>query len=415
MIAFAHYGAEKDISGVTTWLGLLVAEVKKSGFPIALHLEHFGDDGSNGSLFSTAVELGISTSWVQRSGDTFQDVKGVLEFINRVRPAVFLPQCLPSCHFAARLAQRHGLPWVFTMHSDDPAYWALAETSGPDARHGIWVCVSEAIADEARKRYPKADIRVIPYGVKIPEEKTVWNPDRFRIVYSGRLVEEQKRVSKVIEVLIHACQGSPRVEAVVMGDGPGRDSMESRVRSAGLDGRIRFTGRLVATEVGHELKHAHSIVLMSDFEGLPVSLLEAMACGVVPVVRSIRSGIPEIVRPNETGILVGEDPIQAAADLLFLSDSPGAWEAMSAAARALVSDHYSEAVCHVKWHGVLNELIARTTVKYPIPLPRKAKLPPFDVRLKNLDFRKPNIIIKMSRGLRSFGGRITRRICRPWR
>jgi glycosyltransferase involved in cell wall biosynthesis len=412
MIAVSHYGAKNDISGVTTWLGLLLVELKADDIPVSLHLEHFGEDGSCGSFFLLARELGIPVSWVPRSGDTSQDVKGVLEFLNRSKPDVFLPQCLPSAHFAARLAQRYGLPWVFTLHSDDPAYWALADLCGPEGSHGIWVAVSETIAAAARERYPKADIRVIPYGVSLPEGRAAWNPASFRIVYSGRLVEEQKRVSLVIQALIEACRGSNRIEAVVLGDGPAKPGMEEAVRFGGMEDRIRFAGRLCPQEVQAELLQAQAIVLMSDYEGLPVCLLEAMACGVVPVVRAIRSGVPEIVWNGETGLLVDDNPKKAAAVLVKLSEQSEDWGKMSQAARDLIVRCYSHEQCMKRWCGVLDELSGVSKVKYPIPVPYRPELPHCDERLKDLDQRAPGVTARMVRWSCGIAGRVSRRLKR---
>jgi colanic acid/amylovoran biosynthesis glycosyltransferase len=65
---------------------------------------------------------------------------------------------------------------------------------------------------------------------------------------------------------------------------------------------------------------------MSDFEGLPVALLEGMAAGVVPVVRSIPSGIPELVHHEKTGLLVPNEPTQAAEALIGISRDPALWQ-----------------------------------------------------------------------------------------
>ncbi len=79
---------------------------------------------------------------------------------------------------------------------------------------------------------------------------------------------------------------------------------------------------------------------MSDYEGLPISLLEAMACGVVPVARKIPSGIPELVLEGETGLLVDASPEKAASALIRLLDDPGPWHRCSQASRRLIAEKY---------------------------------------------------------------------------
>lgn len=405
MIAFTHYGAKEDISGVTSWLRGLLADLRGQGEEVALNLHHFGKNPQEGNLYHEALALGVAVSGLPSPGTTEAAVIDTLEYLNREKPAVFLPQVLPACHYAARIAREQGLPWVFTIHSDDPEYWALADHSAPDAAQGICVAVSETIGREARARYPQADVRVIPYGVRIPEQAARWTTDRFRVVYSGRLVEEQKRISKVLDVMIAACRQTPRIEAVLLGDGAAREELEARVRTAGLAGRIRFAGRLTGEEVGRELMEAQAILLMSDFEGLPVALLEAMACGVVPVVRNIRSGIPEVVRHQVTGLLTDEDPTNAARVLANLANDREGWERMSSCGRSLVSASYGDNVCYSKWRAVIAELADRGTATYPIRVRGRLRLPRFDKRLARLDHRKAGTLTRILRKIaRAFRG-----------
>jgi colanic acid/amylovoran biosynthesis glycosyltransferase len=387
MILFTHYGAIDDISGVTSWLQNLVSRLHQEGEPVCLRIHHFGNDPSEGSLLQDALAKGIDVSAVPIPTTTRQSVRDILKFLNHKRPAVFVPQALPGAHFAARLAEKSGLPWIFTIHSDDPIFWALADHAAPSKAQGAWVAVSESIAADARHKYPQADIRVIPYGVTKPPSTTQWNPKQFRVVFSGRIVEEQKQVSKVLDVLLLACRQSPMINAVFLGDGPERAKLEQRVLEAGMASRIRFLGRLTVDAVKSELLLAQAMILMSDYEGLPVALLEAMACGVVPVVKNIRSGIPEIVHEGKTGRLLSDDIAASAAILLDLANSPESWACMSTAARNLISQSYLESACHKKWQDLIHELEARSQVRYPIPVPRFPAIPPFDQRLAAFDCR----------------------------
>ena len=302
MLAFSHYSAANDIGGVTTWLDGLLSLLRAQGKDLSLNLHGF-DSEFSGGIGERALELGIPVNAFRRGPTTEDDVRRTLRFLDGCSPDVYLPQCLPAMHYAARIAERRGLPWIFTLHSDDPVYWALAEQTGPRAGRGLWVAVSHEIGSLARDRFPQADVRVIPYGVDIPPDHTAWKEQSFRVVYLGRLVEYQKRVSQVMDAMIRACLAEPRIECRVIGDGEERSNLESIVSTAGLAERISFAGRLEPAAVRRELADAHATVLMSDYEGLPVALLEAMTAGLVPVVRAIRSGIPELVVDGVTGCL----------------------------------------------------------------------------------------------------------------
>jgi glycosyltransferase involved in cell wall biosynthesis len=412
MLAFSHYSIANDIGGVTTWLENLLRELRARNEEIALNLHHFGDEPQVDGIQRFAESLGIPVTAFSRGLTSEPDVRRTLAFLNESKASVYLPQCLPAMHYAAKLAQRRGIPWVFTLHSDDPLYWTLAEHTGPPAKYGVWVAVSECIAEEARRRFPKADVRMIPYGVAPSPLKSAWNDHKFRVVYSGRLVEYQKRASRVIEVFIEACKASPRIEALVIGDGEERRNLEEMVADANLCERILFRGRVSPSEVGEELLTAQAIVLMSDYEGLPVALLEAMARGVVPVVRAVRSGIPEIVRDSETGYLVDDDPWQAAKKLVWLSQQPGCWSKNSNSARALVSTGYSHDFCVRKWIDLIAELKARSSVRHPIRIPRNPKLPPLDPRVATLDSRLPGSMSRAYWLVRRVSGRILKSLPR---
>jgi colanic acid/amylovoran biosynthesis glycosyltransferase len=404
MIAFSHYGVKDDISGVTSWLFLLIKSLRQRGEPLSLFIQHFGADPHEGSLFQATCEHHIEVNAQPLPPTTSLAVRQTLRHLNQKRPTIFLPQGLPNTHFTAKIAQHFGLPWVFTIHSDDPVYWALADQVGPDKGHGVWVAVSQSIALEARNRFPNADVRVIPYGVSIPEHRAVWNAERFRVVFSGRIVEEQKRVSKVLELFMEACRREPRIEAVFLGDGPDRAFLEQRVKNSGLNDRIKFYGRLPAEKVVMELLSAQATVLLSDYEGLPVSLLEAMAAGVVPVVRNIRSGIPNIVLDDQTGILLGDDLTKNTDALVGLANSPARWAKLSEGARSLVSNQYHLDECHQKWHQLIKELEGKSKIRYPLPIPFFPSLPPLDPRLSFFDQRsfpwKKNIREKIRKAIR---------------
>ena len=67
---------------------------------------------------------------------------------------------------------------------------------------------------------------------------------------------------------------------------------------------MRMLGRLSRAEVLDELRTSDLFVLLSDFEGLPLSIIEAMAAGCVPVVAEMESGISELLVPDESGVIV---------------------------------------------------------------------------------------------------------------
>ncbi len=352
-IALAHYSGSSDISGVTTWLIGLCGRLVKAGHHVVMHLHHFGDDPQQASILPSLHRLGIETHVVIRSGSLEDDIRHTLHFLNQVKPDLFLPQCLHAHYLAAAHAGQQGLPWIFTMHSDDPDYWCIAEAITPEAHGGSSVCVSEFLDQQLRQQVPAVSPQVIPCGVDIPTAHARFSDQPFRVVFSGRMVSRQKCINQVVKALITACRVASRIEADLIGDGPERAVCDQLVRQAGFADRIRFLGRVPPEQVQPLLQRSQAILLMSDFEGLPVALLEAMASGVVPVVRGIASGIPELVHHEQTGLLVPNDPTTAAAALVRLSSDPALWHHCSSNARALVHARYSADHCFQLWLALI--------------------------------------------------------------
>jgi colanic acid/amylovoran biosynthesis glycosyltransferase len=365
-IAFAHYSSADDISGVTSWLIQLALYLKGEGCNVAIVLLDLCEPGDTSPLELALRQGGIEIFKSPPTGSLRQDVNATLAFLNAWRPDVFLPQCKPHHYIAAAIAGRCGLPWGLTLHSDDPDYWATASSLPPLNNGGKTICVSKHIQAQLAQQGGESQAVVIPYGVSIPATTTHYSAQSFQVIYSGRLWEHQKRASLVVESLIRACQRSEAINATLIGDGYSRQACEQQVLDAGLADRISFSGRLPFAGVQKILLQSQAILLMSDFEGLPVALLEAMAAGVVPVVRSIPSGIPEVVRQGDTGLLVSDDPDEAAAALGALADNPGLWQSCSAASRQLVEERFSSDHCHGLWLALVRQLQATTKPIYPI-------------------------------------------------
>jgi colanic acid/amylovoran biosynthesis glycosyltransferase len=390
-IAFGHYGAKDDIGGVTTWLERLLLRLHNDGIPVCLYLQHFGSNTEESNILHPLRKAGIPVDIEPRSPYIDGDVRGTLAFLNRYQPVIFMPQCLEAMYYAAGMTGNLGLPWVMTIHSDDPVYWAIAEIVPPESNGGLMVGVSDHICQRTVREGLVSQPQTIPYGVPIPKNVAYFSDNPFRVAFSGRIVEEQKRISLVLEAMAQACRRDSRIECWLIGDGSALSSSKQWVLDRDLGDRIHFLGRLEPVAVQSKLVQCQAILLMSDYEGLPVALLEAMAIGVVPVVRSIPSGIPELVKNNETGFLVDEAPEQAANAIIHLVNHPELWLQYSEASKLLVSKYYSEEICYQRWLKVISELSDRSTVCYPIPIPKILSLPPVHPNLTGRDIRKPTL------------------------
>ncbi len=187
---------------------------------------------------------------------------------------------------------------VAGLYSDEDVYYQLARRLG-DYCDAI-VPVSNLIADRLVKDYARLTgrTRVILNGVPWSEDLRARDHDdpMLRVVFAARLAQYQKRVMDLSAILDAA---DVPIELTVIGDGPQRDDLRERLGDA-----VRFEPTLPLDQLRHRFAEHDVFLLTSDFEGIPLTLLEAMSAGCVPVVTEIQSGIPEVVDDGVNGFRV---------------------------------------------------------------------------------------------------------------
>jgi len=157
-----------------------------------------------------------------------------------------------------------------------------------------------------------------------------------QIVSVGRLAAP-KDFSTLVAAVARLPEG--RAHLRVLGDGPLRGALEAQRHELGLDGAVEFAGEVPDARL--HLEDADVFVLSSLSEGMPVSILEAMAAGL-PVVASAVPGLEEVVLEGQTGFLVPPgDAAALAARLGQLADDPGLRSSFGAAGRARAEEHFS--------------------------------------------------------------------------
>ena len=136
----------------------------------------------------------------------------------------------------------------------------------------------------------------------IPDRGYMGTIDREKlVVYVGRVVEYQKRVSRVIELWRRVAPLFPDWRLEIVGDGPQREEYERRVRREGIE-RISFTG--ISRDIPSLLRRASVLLQTSDYEGMPMIVIEAMREGCVPVVYNSYAAAYELIADNEDGLLI---------------------------------------------------------------------------------------------------------------
>ena len=254
------------------------------------------------------------------------------------------------------------LPLVITQHGFTPRSrkqkfytWLSLQLCRTAAVNRV-VCVAESIATLCRQASVRAEkLQVIPNGLPALEQgegllrsPTGINPltTRWLAGYVGRLSRE-KGPDLFLDALIALCRQYPQLDAVMLGDGPERDSLLARIHEAGLQGRIRLPGYQV--DMAPWWRQLDALVISSRTEGTPMILLEAMQAGV-PVVAFGVGGIPDVLQDRHNGLLAAPaDSAALARQLDSLLGDPALARHLQDNARRTQLDRYDLKALAERW------------------------------------------------------------------
>lgn len=235
------------------------------------------------------------------------------------------------------------------------------------------VGVSPRIQGDLRRfsRFPPDRTFCIPNSVNLKdflgvERKETTAP--FRLLFLGRVEDIAKGVFWLPEILSHL-EGLPW-QLTVAGDGPELDELKRRCDGFGV--RVNFAGRVEPGRVP-EIFAEHDIFLMpSRFEGLAMSLIEAMAAGCVPVASRIRGVTDFVVEDGATGLLfpVG-DTRAAAAAIKTLCSGNGSLQRMSVASRRSAEQRFPIKNMADEYAKLIHTLAdSPPSIRKPLPMSR---------------------------------------------
>lgn len=162
------------------------------------------------------------------------------------------------------------------------------------------------------------------------------------IVSVGRLVH-RKGQDILIEAMPEVLQEIPDAHLLLIGEGPYRQYLQSRVKQLQIDSHVTFIGRITFSDLPHYICLGEIFVMPSrsrfaglEVEGLGIVYLEASACGL-PVIAGNSGGAPDAVRDGVTGLVIdGRDPRSVAQSISELLLDPERARQMGRAGRAWI-------------------------------------------------------------------------------
>ena len=267
----------------------------------------------------------------------------------RLRPDVVVTSSVDAQVIGHLIAFRAGVPHVTVEHGGPGLPRALhrrllVRMVAPSVDRVI--AVSATQLDELRHLGFRTDrIVVIPNGIPapVPSRPRAATRAELEIDDDGVLallvatLRTEKRADVFVEALRRAHASEPRLRGAIVGGGPQLELV--RTLAGATPDLVRVLGE--RSDVADLIDAADTVCLTSDFEGLPITVLEAMALSR-PLVATRVGGIPEAVTEGRTGKLVApSDPDAFAEALIALANAPAVRRSMGEVARSTYQERYT--------------------------------------------------------------------------
>jgi|694.fasta_scaffold23669_5 glycosyltransferase involved in cell wall biosynthesis len=393
----------------TTRLKLLTQEKRMNLFASSPNLDLSGANVLLAKVFERACKLGHAPRWCVTSHDGKSDASWLgtmkLEFgcipptaigavmqrqnhlldaIHHHEPCVYFPNYDFDMLWVAEVLPK-ACRTAFIVHSDDPAYYKAIALRG-HVMDAI-IVVSSYLANEVKTRWPSLALKVhhIPFGVDTLATNSISKPSLIdgplEVVYCGRLVAEQKRIHDLSTIILSCYNHRLPIRFQIAGSGPDEDLFFKEIEKPIGTGMVVRHGQLSNVAVRELLQRSHAFILTSEYEGLPVSLLEAMASACVPVVTDIKSGIPDVIQHESNGFMLPIGDTHSFVSclsrltknmLFFQTIARKAQETISAGSHSLDS-------CVERYIDLCNSLLSSERAA---PQRKQPRLPP-DYRISN--------------------------------
>lgn len=339
-------------------------------------------------------EFGIAVCRVPESCRyTQQKVRWIISELSQNRPDLFVPNCFVAGFFAGRWARAAGIPTIGYMRSDDEFYWGL----GREFVFGdtVWrlsgvACVSETLMRRVSDRLGgNADVklRFLPSAVPLPDRPADQMRPGLRVCYIGRFEQRQKRIRETVSALFRNLRKGTVTHVGFFGDGREDGWLREQIGSFELRDRVSLHGSVLPESLHAAIGEYHASVLLSDYEGTPGAVMDAMATGLVPVTTKLPDGTSELVEDGVTGLQCDDREASFDRCMLRLSRDRELRIRLARNARARIQDRYAlDSMVH-GFESFSEEVFANRGRQRPLRVPLRLGLPPVRAGLSREDFR----------------------------
>ena len=261
------------------------------------------------------------------------------------------------------------------LHNDAEEIYRVG--CGNQDAWNVAVAVSPKVAMTARGRTGDRPVLEVLSGVDIPNH-ALWQQrsalrGRVELTFIGRLDHAQKGVLWIPDIYQACLDRGIDAGLTIVGEGPDSPALHQRLSDYGLSGRTRSLKGLTTEGIYQLLLSAHILLMPSQYEGLPIALLESQACGCVPVVSRLPGITDAAVDEGRTGMLVPVGDVPAFAEAVaVLYHDPARWSQMSSAAHARASQRFSVEAMGGSYLQLIDDTM---NGRYPLPRSRRYQRP----------------------------------------
>ena len=318
-------------------------------------------------------------------------VKALMNIVRREHITTLVSNLVIPALYATQYLKPFNISVIGVLHSNDTFYKGVITKfihGNKKNQLSTAVSVSGYINIICESQNTNTQLLNIPCGT--PEVKNSTSLDSqevFKVIYAGRLVKEAKQVLKLTKAFCDASKVNSNLEFSIYGDGDQEQSIKALIKDEKASKNVILFKALPPSQILNKIQEHRVFTLMSDYEGMPIALMEAMACGVVPVCYVGEGGVDEIIEHGVNGFIVknrGEDYQEK---LQLLVNDRSLLETMSKNAISTIEQKYSSKITHQKWFELLNNF--KGVKQKPLRIPLRIKLK--GTLLYYGDNRKPSL------------------------
>jgi glycosyltransferase involved in cell wall biosynthesis len=402
-MTFCTTDGANAFNGINAWLLQFLPSLRARGHDARVLLFPWSRP-EQCTTYPLLLRAGVPVDVVYPPRYTEAAVRACLCHARSFRPDVFVANMVIPALYAGGWLRAAGIPTVAVAHNDDSQYHARLELCAGKNEFfhtSAIVFISRGLLHLVGSSTTQAVIRCIPYGVPLSPSTVSWDGcPPLRLIYHGRITQEQKRIRETVAACVRVANATQAIEAEFYGSGPDESIVTEMLARNNASGRVRFLGRIESSNVMSALAHHHVAVLLSDYEGLGLSILEGMACGLVPICFRTASGLPDIIAHDENGLFI--DNREAGFDRAVgrLLAEPATWTRFSSAARATVVSRFSVEASLAAWEDLAMAILPTRSPPLQVPQLWRMNLPPVHSLLRQDDSRFPGFLRAAWRAVR---------------